>query len=431
MSIRLDRIGPITFGATPIKVTPEGFRHYEGTATIGDVVLPYSDPPHLEFRPASEVCSAEAVQSMEGAPLTYEHPSEMVSPDNAKEHTEGAVLKAWREEDECPRIRVRVVVYTRPLQEAIEGGKVELSPGYNCDPEDMPGDWKGQRYHVVQRRVRYNHLAVVDRARTRTPAGEVARLDQDDTTMTTDNNRTDGVDLASLGFSEAAIALFAQLPEADAKALQDLAACKMAESAEEEAKAAGASAEEAEMAEEAAKQQMAGSAEENPTMDDVMMDKLSKMMDEKIAAAVKGAAPAAAPAPAAPAAKKDSDDIAVAAMAKLRTQIAGDLRAERADFNLVRKDSADLLGVAGDDDHRNVKATMLAEVKRSTPEAEGPMKRALDAGRMDDARDLYRTAVAVRNAKRLDSQIETFGDLYTDNKADNPFAAIAGLKIPG
>ncbi|MDI9598417.1 MAG: DUF2213 domain-containing protein, partial [Acidobacteriota bacterium] len=186
MAKRLDRLGPISFGATPVRVTEEGFRHYEGTATIGDVVLPYSQPTaHLEFRPAEEVASERAIESMVGVPLTYEHPPDLLCPDTAKEYTEGTVLAAWREEGEDgrARIRVRVVVHTRELQDAIEGGKVELSPGYNCDPIEAPGAFQGQKFHVVQRGHRYNHLAVVDRARTRTPTGEVARLDKDDTNM--------------------------------------------------------------------------------------------------------------------------------------------------------------------------------------------------------------------------------------------------------
>ena len=74
-SHRNDRLGPISFGATPTKITDEGFRHYTGTATIGDVILPYSNPMRLEFRPADEVLSDDAIETMVGKPITDAPPT--------------------------------------------------------------------------------------------------------------------------------------------------------------------------------------------------------------------------------------------------------------------------------------------------------------------------------------------------------------------
>lgn len=425
---RADRLTPIRFGATPIKTTAEGFKWYEGTATIGDVILPYSEPHlHLEFRPAHEVASPEAVASMVGLPLTYEHPEDLLSPDTAKEHTEGAVVEAWREEGDHPKIRVRVVVFTRALQEAIEGGKVELSPGYSCDPDEAPGEFRGQNFHVVQRNVKYNHLAVVDRARTRTPTGEVARLDEDDNMQTekpgeaqadANTNRTDAMEPMEFGFSEEGAALLVQLPEADRAILEKLMTCAKAEAAEEEAIAAGASAEEAEAVEEAAK----GEEEMEDKMDmKSIMDRLAKME-----AALNAKAAPAAPAPAAPVAKKDSDArLDAAAEAKIAGQVATQIRAEFRLANTVRRDSADIFG--DDDSISNVHATMLGEVKRSTPGVEAAMKRALASGRMDDAMDLYRSAVEARRKARVDAMEDTLGGVVESMNAGINFSEIEAL----
>lgn len=425
---RTDRLGPISLGATPIRETDEGYRWYEGTATIGDVILPYAEPtPHLEFRPAEEVASAEAVESMIGLPLTSDHPEELLDPDTVKEHIEGSVIKAWREEGERPKIRVRLVVFTRSLQREIESGKVELSPGYSCDPDETPGEFRGQKFHVVQRNVKYNHLAVVDRARTRTPTGEVARLDEDDMKKTempgeaqadANTNRTDAMDPMEFGFSEEGAALLVQLPEADRAILEKLMTCAKAEAAEEEAIAAGASAEEAEAVEEAAK----GEEEMEDKMDmKSIMDRLAKME-----ATLNAKAARASQAPAAPVAKKDSDArLDAAAEAKIAGQVATQIRAEFRLANTVRRDSADIFG--DDDSISNVHATMLGEVKRSTPGVEAAMKRALASGRMDDAMDLYRSAVEARRKARVDAMEDAFGSVIESVNAGINFAEIEAL----
>jgi hypothetical protein len=53
----------------------------------------------------------------------------------------------------------------------------EVSCGYHCDVDETPGEFEGQRYDRVQRNIRYNHVAVVERGR----AGDAKlRLDSND-----------------------------------------------------------------------------------------------------------------------------------------------------------------------------------------------------------------------------------------------------------
>lgn len=455
MAKRLDRLSPISFGATPVRVTEEGFRHYEGTATIGDVVLPYQQPTaHLEFRPAEEVASEAAVESMVGKPVTFEHPPDLLSPDTAKEHTEGTVLAAWREEgpDGRARIRVRVVVYTRALQEAIEGGKVELSPGYNCDPVEAPGEFQGQKFHVVQRGHRYNHLAVVDRARTRTPTGEVARLDKDDTTMADKKSEApegeeaaaaeDKMDEVAIpNLSEKGNALFAQMPPDDQKMIIAWKASYEGEEAEKMAMAEGKSLEEAEAIEENVKAAASGEAagesgepaeggenaggagEEEPMQDKIDMKAIDARL-AKMEAAIEKMAGASAD-------RKDSDTrtynrsdaagvtVTAAELAKMRSEAAAEaLKANRAERRLlatVRADSADLL--KGDDADAAFVA-MVAEVKRSAPDFADEAAAALKARRFDSVERMYNAAVTMKRRAIIDADMGLLGNAIFNARAD-------------
>lgn len=435
--VRLDRLGPISFGATPVRVTEEGFRHYEGTATIGDVVLPYQQPTaHLEFRPAEEVASDDAVESMVGVPLTYEHPPDLLCPDTAKEHTEGAVLTARREEgdDGRARIRVRVVVYTRALQEAIEGGKVELSPGYNCDPVEAPGEFQGQKFHVVQRGHRYNHLAVVDRARTRTPTGEVARLDKDDTTMADEKSEApegeenaaaaeDKMDEVAIpNLSEKGNALFAQMPPDDQKMIIAWRASYEGEEAEENVKAAASGEGAGESGEPAEGGENAGGAgEEEDKMDKQMADRLAKMEADmaEIKKAVAGRQDS----------RSDAAGVTVTAaeLAKMRSEAAAEaLKANRAERRLlatVRADSADLL--KGDDADAAFVA-MVAEVKRSAPEFADEAAAALKARRFDSVERMYNAAITMKRRAIIDADMGLLGSAVfsarASEQADEGFA---------
>lgn len=434
--MRLDRLSsPILFGATPVHVTPEGFRHYEGTATIGDVILPYLEPtPHLEFRPAEEVLSPEAVASMVGVPITNNHPAALLCPDTAKAHTEGAVITAVREEAgtngaEHPRLRVRVIVYTAPLQELIEAGKVELSPGYNLEEDPTPGSFKGQEYHMVQRRVRYNHLAVVDRARTRTPTGEVARLDEDDIMRTDKKNPGDAQADADKGtngkrsdaakkdgLSPEALAAIESWSEEDKAMMAEYIKCYEAEEAEEVAEATGATPEEAEAAEAAVMNAgaegaaMEGNMDMKSIMDEIkaLNDRLDKMAGGRADSANTAAGSTAL------GTRLDVDAITRSVESRVAAAVARESAVYLRDFNTVRRDSADVLGEGVT--HSEVVTAMMAEIKAHTPAAYPMAERALkasraDAGRLDDVRDFYRLAIAAKKVARADAQEQDLAPL--------------------
>lgn len=58
-----------------------------------------------------------------------------------------------------------IKVFSERFARQIENGKKELSLGYRCSYEHSPGVWNGQRYDYIQRDLRGNHLALVEKGR--------------------------------------------------------------------------------------------------------------------------------------------------------------------------------------------------------------------------------------------------------------------------
>ena len=195
LGTRTDSVA-VSMGATPVETRPDGSKVYEGAASFGDVVKRYPDlkPPRNEFIPADEAMSPEALRLLEGLRFTAgtrsrdwdgkitlaaDHTPDLDDRDG--EAIEGVVLKGWRHDSdtpgEPPELRVRVLVYTRAAQELLENGVRDLSFGFRTDEERKDGVHQGVPYSVIQRNIRYYHLALVTSARSRTPSGRRARFD--------------------------------------------------------------------------------------------------------------------------------------------------------------------------------------------------------------------------------------------------------------
>lgn len=123
-----------------------------------------------ELRLPDEVFSEESMASLAGLPVTNDHPKGTVDSTNAKALMVGFTGDTVDRVDNM--IQVPVTITDEETIQAIESGKQEVSCGYLCDHEDTPGEWEGEPYDLIQRNIRYNHLAVVDRGR----AGAAIRL---------------------------------------------------------------------------------------------------------------------------------------------------------------------------------------------------------------------------------------------------------------
>ena len=139
----------------PARLTTTGIVRY--TQPDGSTVREYRSP--------EEVFDPESLASLGGIPVTLEHPG-LVTRTNFRDHTRGHVANGsvvarnpfaegnlWIQDDEL-------------LNDISGQRRTQLSPGYNCQLENTPGHTlEGEPYDVLQRKIRYNHVAVTVKGR--------------------------------------------------------------------------------------------------------------------------------------------------------------------------------------------------------------------------------------------------------------------------
>lgn len=132
-----------------------------------------------ELRPPEEVFKADSLASAKMRPITDNHPSEFVNPENAKDLAVGFTGETVRRDGR--HVVATVKINTAQGITAVESGRRQLSLGYKCRVDEEAGAFEGEEYTHVQRGIVYNHLALVQRAR----AGNAAslRLDAADAVM--------------------------------------------------------------------------------------------------------------------------------------------------------------------------------------------------------------------------------------------------------
>lgn len=145
-----------------------GWWRIEGTAAL-EGVLKY--PAGNEFVPAATL--AASAPSIVGMPVIVRHPSngKLLDVKNTRDYQGGSVTAARMDGG---KLRVELLLTDERAIAAVQAGVDELSPGYDVAVENTPGEFNGERYDSVQVSRKYNHLALVDRAR----GGREARLDE-------------------------------------------------------------------------------------------------------------------------------------------------------------------------------------------------------------------------------------------------------------
>lgn len=165
-------------------LSKEGVFFYRGASIrLPDGSTP-SDPDKLYgvYRPAEELNNEETINSFKLVPWVDEH-TMLGSADLGMTPAEKKGVSGVIGEDVYFKDGVlygNIKVFSESLARKIENGKKELSLGYRCQYEHNPGIWKGQRYDFIQRGLRGNHLALVDKGRM---GGDVRVLDSDDTNI--------------------------------------------------------------------------------------------------------------------------------------------------------------------------------------------------------------------------------------------------------
>lgn len=123
------------------------------------------------YRPAEEVFNDQSLSSYDGTDITIEHPSSMVDSQNYKNVSVGVVRGSGTKDEDF--VQCELIIKDKQAVDAVNSGKVELSAGYTAMYEQKDGTAPcGTSYEFVQRDIKINHVALVDRAR----AGANARI---------------------------------------------------------------------------------------------------------------------------------------------------------------------------------------------------------------------------------------------------------------
>lgn len=141
------------------KVARTGIQIYKGS----EVGRPSFDTVKV-YRPEDEVFSKDALFSFGHRPVTMDHPPEMVDASNWNKYAKGTTGGDIARDGDF--ITVPMALMDADSIKQVEDGKRELSMGYTADLDFTPGKTPdGEAYDAVQRNIRGNHLAIVDRAR--------------------------------------------------------------------------------------------------------------------------------------------------------------------------------------------------------------------------------------------------------------------------
>lgn len=135
-------------------------------------VFEYMNPDgsiRRELRLPEEVFNKDSLESLKGKPITSLHKG-LITSKNVTAVSIGTVLSEGKQHSDS-ELAADIVIH-KPED---MGDMRELSLGYVCDLEYSSGVWQNEKYDAIQRKIRYNHLSVVERGR----AGAIARLNMD------------------------------------------------------------------------------------------------------------------------------------------------------------------------------------------------------------------------------------------------------------
>ena len=190
---RFDNIDHSEWMTTPFERTTEGFLKGRAIVTCCGVFTYKRADGTLqrELRLPEEVFAPATLESLKLKPVTLNHPTELVTPENAdmlqvgslgdnpsstnQEYNWEGKATDWKKLTDGLNVAVDMIITKKDAIDAVINGKQGLSMGYTCDIEMAePGStWCGVEYDYIQRNIKYNHCAIVDAGR----AGDNAKIE--------------------------------------------------------------------------------------------------------------------------------------------------------------------------------------------------------------------------------------------------------------
>lgn len=140
--------------------TTDGFlRVYGRVAKVGDLVYRDGNSTRTEYVSSDVLFAKDSIDSLKMVPLTLDHPSEIVTPENSREYQRGMTGHSVIIDGDF--LGVTMTVTDSEAIDAIVSGKArELSCGYRATVAHR-GD--SGKYEQLSRN--YNHVAIVERGR--------------------------------------------------------------------------------------------------------------------------------------------------------------------------------------------------------------------------------------------------------------------------
>lgn len=163
--MKVQRFDKMMISDSSLSRTKEGYLTVKAPVTLPGV-FPYKRNDgglSFEAKLPEELFSDETIQSVNNKPVTNDHPNEQVTINNYNTYAKGMTANDAAVEDD--KLTVSFTVTDADTIRAIEQGKRELSLGFEADVEKTAGEFEGKRYDSVQRNIRVNHLAIVQRGR--------------------------------------------------------------------------------------------------------------------------------------------------------------------------------------------------------------------------------------------------------------------------
>ncbi len=155
LELRLDKAERLDNGWLRVPATIGRVGVFEYYTADGKVVR--------EYRPPEEVLDPASIASFEAVPLTNDHPPTRLDAANARSYSSGSVGGVRPAGHQVEGV---VLVTDASTVAAAAGGKRQLSPGYTVVLDPTPGVTpEGEHYDAIQRRIRGNHVALVQDGR--------------------------------------------------------------------------------------------------------------------------------------------------------------------------------------------------------------------------------------------------------------------------
>lgn len=146
-----------------------------------------------EYRPPGSVFDKDSMASFRLVPITNDHPPEMITSQNARQYSVGAVGENIVQDGKW--MVAPIVVHDAKTIADMQAGKTQCSNGYDCDLEMTAGvSPDGENYDCVQMNITGNHLAIVHNARAGADAAvrmDAAFSEDTDKQVTPENKRMD------------------------------------------------------------------------------------------------------------------------------------------------------------------------------------------------------------------------------------------------